>query len=224
MSQQLFFFYMVIIITTTRSIKSYQAEKEYWDDCKYPVGLWYCIVVITFNINLLLTTILYICRSQDRYKYILASIPILIQLFFFVWNVIGTFWIGLTIYKDASCVMFKQLPEAEHNIILEMIGSYFLWVLDSIVVLFVVVLITVREPITSFDRGDGLSEETIAKIKEVPTGDNLTCGICLENVIQGTLVKELPECLHQFHVDCVDEWLRRRAICPYCRCEITEIN
>ena len=107
--------------------------------------------------------------------------------------------------------------------IIETIGSYFLWVLDSIVVLFVVNLITLGEPRDKFERGEGLQEENINKLQKVVAGENLTCGICLENVVEGMIVKELPGCQHQFHEDCIDEWLRRRALCPYCRREVVEL-
>uniref|UniRef100_J3KXL7 RING-type E3 ubiquitin transferase n=1 Tax=Oryza brachyantha TaxID=4533 RepID=J3KXL7_ORYBR len=32
-------------------------------------------------------------------------------------------------------------------------------------------------------------------------------------------VRELPNCGHVFHVECVDAWLRSRTTCPLCRAE-----
>ncbi|MCD7455893.1 E3 ubiquitin-protein ligase sdir1 [Datura stramonium] len=44
----------------------------------------------------------------------------------------------------------------------------------------------------------------------------LTCTVCLEQVIVGELVRTLP-CLHQFHANCIDPWLRQQGTCPVCK-------
>ncbi|BBH04753.1 RING/U-box superfamily protein [Prunus dulcis] len=46
--------------------------------------------------------------------------------------------------------------------------------------------------------------------------DELTCSICLEQVNGGDLVRSLP-CLHQFHANCIDPWLRQQGTCPVCK-------
>ncbi|CAA6656801.1 unnamed protein product [Spirodela intermedia] len=46
--------------------------------------------------------------------------------------------------------------------------------------------------------------------------DELTCSVCLEQVYAGELVRILP-CLHQFHVACIDPWLRQQGTCPVCK-------
>ncbi|CAL1401973.1 unnamed protein product [Linum trigynum] len=46
--------------------------------------------------------------------------------------------------------------------------------------------------------------------------DELTCSICLEQVSRGELVRSLP-CLHQFHTNCIDQWLRQQGTCPVCK-------
>ncbi|KAL7153452.1 hypothetical protein ABFS83_04G169700 [Erythranthe nasuta] len=52
-------------------------------------------------------------------------------------------------------------------------------------------------------------------MKAVPTDCN-ECPICLEEFHVGNEVRGLP-CAHNFHVECIDEWLRLNVKCPRCR-------
>lgn len=55
-------------------------------------------------------------------------------------------------------------------------------------------------------------------LKAVPT-DCSECPICLEEFHVGNEVRGLP-CAHNFHVACIDEWLRLNVKCPRCRCSV----
>ncbi|OVA17824.1 zinc finger protein [Macleaya cordata] len=46
--------------------------------------------------------------------------------------------------------------------------------------------------------------------------DELTCSVCLEQVNVGEIIRSLP-CLHQFHANCIDPWLRQQGTCPVCK-------
>ncbi|EEH56597.1 uncharacterized protein MICPUCDRAFT_9869, partial [Micromonas pusilla CCMP1545] len=48
-----------------------------------------------------------------------------------------------------------------------------------------------------------------------------TCTFCLDDYDDGDALRTLPECGHQFHVDCVDPWLTtKRACCPVCKHDV----
>lgn len=56
------------------------------------------------------------------------------------------------------------------------------------------------------------------RLKAVPT-DCSECPICLEEFHVGNEVRGLP-CAHNFHIECIDEWLRLNVKCPRCRCSV----
>ncbi|KAG5183326.1 ubiquitin-protein ligase/ zinc ion binding protein [Tribonema minus] len=43
-----------------------------------------------------------------------------------------------------------------------------------------------------------------------------SCSICLHTFCAGEEVRIVP-CLHQYHSECIDEWLRMNATCPICK-------
>ncbi|KAE8801093.1 RING-H2 finger protein ATL5P [Hordeum vulgare] len=55
-------------------------------------------------------------------------------------------------------------------------------------------------------------------LKAVPT-DCSECPIYLEEFKVGNEVRGLP-CVHNFHVECIDQWLRLNVKCSRCRCSV----
>lgn len=43
-----------------------------------------------------------------------------------------------------------------------------------------------------------------------------SCCVCLEDVCCEQKVRTLP-CLHTFHADCAEEWLKKKKVCPLCQ-------
>ncbi|KQK18121.1 E3 ubiquitin-protein ligase ATL15 [Brachypodium distachyon] len=43
------------------------------------------------------------------------------------------------------------------------------------------------------------------------------CVVCLQELVDGDVVRVLPACKHFFHGGCIDVWLRTRSSCPVCR-------
>jgi E3 ubiquitin-protein ligase ATL41 len=64
-------------------------------------------------------------------------------------------------------------------------------------------------PITAYRKGSGSTG-----------GAGADCAVCLSELADGDKVRELPNCGHVFHVECVDAWLRARTTCPLCRAEV----
>lgn len=48
-----------------------------------------------------------------------------------------------------------------------------------------------------------------------------SCAVCLTDFSGGELLRRLP-CRHDFHKNCIDEWLLRNKRCPLCMCAIDE--
>ena len=61
--------------------------------------------------------------------------------------------------------------------------------------------------------------ESIVSNAEALPADSRQCSICLEDFKDGDTRKILP-CLHGFHKDCVDKWLRQNGACPICKFRI----
>jgi len=48
------------------------------------------------------------------------------------------------------------------------------------------------------------------------SADQQQCAVCLQAYETGETVRTLP-CFHQFHAQCVDQWLRQNRKCPVCK-------
>ncbi|GFZ07808.1 hypothetical protein Acr_19g0007450 [Actinidia rufa] len=46
---------------------------------------------------------------------------------------------------------------------------------------------------------------------------SMECAVCLESFKVGDVCRLLPKCKHSFHVQCIDSWLLKTAVCPICR-------
>ena len=44
-----------------------------------------------------------------------------------------------------------------------------------------------------------------------------SCAVCLGDYESGEMIRQLPDCHHHFHQDCIDQWLATHTTCPMCR-------
>lgn len=52
--------------------------------------------------------------------------------------------------------------------------------------------------------------------ERIIAGDDAACCICLGRYMDNAQLRALP-CLHHFHVECLDQWLKINASCPLCK-------
>eukprot|EP00428_Durinskia_dybowskii_P073713 CAMPEP_0170395282 /NCGR_PEP_ID=MMETSP0117_2-20130122/21693_1 /TAXON_ID=400756 /ORGANISM="Durinskia baltica, Strain CSIRO CS-38" /LENGTH=146 /DNA_ID=CAMNT_0010651577 /DNA_START=373 /DNA_END=813 /DNA_ORIENTATION=+ len=60
---------------------------------------------------------------------------------------------------------------------------------------------------------------TASELEENQAGDcggSVACNICLAPYEAGDEVRTIP-CMHKYHRNCIDTWLRERALCPICK-------
>lgn len=71
-------------------------------------------------------------------------------------------------------------------------------------------------------RSLGMTAEQINSIqtkafKSTRSSRHESCHVCLLDFENNELLKRLPKCGHEFHVDCLKPWLEKHTTCPVCR-------
>ena len=70
-----------------------------------------------------------------------------------------------------------------------------------------------------------VSELPETKIDDINKLDNdkKNCVICMEDFKNGDVTTNLP-CLHMFHTNCIQSWLKTQNTCPICKFKLTQDN
>ncbi|KAM0874453.1 hypothetical protein ACQ4PT_037415 [Festuca glaucescens] len=53
--------------------------------------------------------------------------------------------------------------------------------------------------------------------------DDAQCSICLGEYSEKEILRIIPTCRHNFHLACLDIWLRKQTTCPMCRVSLKEL-
>ncbi|XP_051218567.1 putative RING-H2 finger protein ATL71 [Lolium perenne] len=53
--------------------------------------------------------------------------------------------------------------------------------------------------------------------------DDAQCSICLGEYNEKEILRIIPTCRHNFHLICLDVWLRKHTTCPMCRVSLKEL-
>lgn len=64
---------------------------------------------------------------------------------------------------------------------------------------------------------ESYTKVVLGESKRLPGHDDAVCPICLSEYHVKESVRCIPECLHCFHAECIDEWLKMNGSCPICR-------
>ncbi|XP_030533828.1 RING-H2 finger protein ATL39-like [Rhodamnia argentea] len=52
--------------------------------------------------------------------------------------------------------------------------------------------------------------------------EDAQCSICLGEYQEREVLRIMPKCGHNFHLSCIDTWLRKRSTCPVCRLHVQD--
>ena len=83
--------------------------------------------------------------------------------------------------------------------------------------------------IISFNISEENDDETVTKlvsiipvftVKEKNINNNNKCAICLSDFEVGEKKSTLP-CMHSFHYNCIEKWIKEKKSCPICKFEIS---
>ncbi|RLN11882.1 E3 ubiquitin-protein ligase EL5-like [Panicum miliaceum] len=55
------------------------------------------------------------------------------------------------------------------------------------------------------------------KVADTAGEEAAACAVCLGAFEFKEMVRLLPVCLHLYHAECIDPWLRKHSTCPVCR-------
>ncbi|KAJ0546771.1 putative transcription factor C2H2 family [Helianthus annuus] len=80
---------------------------------------------------------------------------------------------------------------------------------------------SIKTPIKSWLDNTSDHQKTTNIIMEVGVDSaRVDCIVCLSEVTLGDRYAILERCRHEFHVDCVEAWLKDHPNCPLCRTPI----
>ncbi|KAL8138697.1 hypothetical protein V2J09_004698 [Rumex salicifolius] len=188
-------------------------------------------------------------HNNPRVKALFEYLKMAIDCFFAIWFVVGNVWVfgGHTSSSDAPNLYRLSIA----FLAISCIGYAMPFLLCATICCCLPCIISVmgfREDLTQMrgattesidalptykyklkkkkdgDSTDGSETGVVAAGTEkerVISGEDAVCCICLAKYTENDELRELP-CVHLFHKECVDKWLKINALCPLCKNEVGE--
>jgi len=75
-------------------------------------------------------------------------------------------------------------------------------------------------PATMYQEPESLRNKSKSNDETQESDNKKSCVICLNDFQNGEHIRTLP-CVHNFHKDCIDNWLTQKGCCPICRRTLT---
>ena len=72
---------------------------------------------------------------------------------------------------------------------------------------------TGREGTTS---SSSVQIKVVVPTERVSDGNDGSCNICLEDIVAGSVVSDLANCNHKYHLSCISQWVKLKNSCPSC--------
>ena len=149
------------------------------------------------------------------------------NLFMFSWFIVGMVWMVAAFGGTLRCS--SELPLTWHVMLVVLVAEIVVLAAATGVLVFSCITVIARMLIMS-NGGQlreagrrGASAEEITEHSEVrpfraedfPDAEDAKCVVCLGEYEEGDQLRYL-RCNHHFHIECVDEWLKRQSSCPLC--------
>jgi hypothetical protein len=149
------------------------------------------------------------------------------NLFMFSWFIVGMVWMVAAFSSSLECS--AELPLTWHVMLIMLVAEIVALTVAAACLIFSCITVVARMLIMS-NGGQlreagrrGASAEEITEHSDVrayraqdfPDAEDAKCVVCLGEYEEGDQLRYL-RCNHHFHIECVDEWLKRQGSCPLC--------
>ncbi len=151
-----------------------------------------------------------------------------VNLFLFSWFIVGMVWIVASFSTTQRCN--AELPLTWHAMLVFLVAEIVALVVAAGCLIFSCITVVARMLIMSNGgqlrdvagrRGASTAEITEHsdvrpfRREDFPDAEDGKCVVCLGEYEEGDQLRYL-RCNHHFHIECVDEWLKRQGSCPLC--------
>lgn len=196
--------------------------------CDKPLQTW----LLVFTARILFTApirLYYYIRTTSNRPIASAAIQFekFLKIVTFVWFIVGQAWL----YSSSTCSSTASTLYIYCLVLIIIV--YVSLALPLLVLLGLCLCLPCVLILLRFvgDRNAGASDTDINRLPTrsfnsadsmgaVENGDRPSCVVCMNDFENGDELRVLP-CKHEFHLQCVDRWLKVKKECPLCRGDIS---